>query len=118
MTGLQPLVVDPELEAVTATLDGDSLSISNELHQCRGLRKLHLETARLGLGLQILHCVFFPDPRYDLPIFGADIVASQGTHDFGKENLLYVTVASRALSQLDSYFVSELARWTLVQVAT
>jgi len=68
--------VDPELEAITATLDGEALFIRNEVYQCRGLRKLHLETARLGLGLQILHCVFFPDPRFDLPIFGADIVAS------------------------------------------
>ena len=76
MPGLQPLAVDPELEAISSTLDGEALSIRNELHQCRGLRKLHLEIARLGLGLQILHCVFFPDPRYDLPIFGADIVAS------------------------------------------
>jgi phycocyanobilin:ferredoxin oxidoreductase len=73
---LAPLAVDPDLEAITATLDGEALFIRNELHQCRGLRKLHLETARLGLGLQILHCVFFPDPRYDLPVFGADIVAS------------------------------------------
>ena len=76
MPGLAPLAVDPEMEAITSTLDGEALFIRNELYQCRGLRKLHLETARLGLGLQILHCVFFPDPRYDLPVFGADIVAS------------------------------------------
>ena len=76
MPGLVPLPVDPELEAITATLDGESLFIRNEVYQCQGLRKLHLETARLGMGLQILHCVFFPDPRYDLPVFGADIVAS------------------------------------------
>jgi phycocyanobilin:ferredoxin oxidoreductase len=48
------------------------------VHRARGLRKLHLETARLGAGLQILHCVFFPDPRFDLPVFGADIVAGRG----------------------------------------
>ncbi|MEB3159527.1 MAG: phycocyanobilin:ferredoxin oxidoreductase [Synechococcus sp.] len=76
MPELAPLAVDPALEAITATLDGEALFIRNELNQCRGLRKLHLETARLGMGLQILHCVFFPEPRFDLPVFGADIVAS------------------------------------------
>ena len=75
---LQPLAVDPELEAISGSLEGEALFIRNELRQCRGLRKLHLETARLGAGLQILHCVFFPDPRYDLPVFGADIVAGRG----------------------------------------
>jgi phycocyanobilin:ferredoxin oxidoreductase len=66
------------LEAISGSLDGEDLFIRNELRSSRGLRKLHLETARLGAGLQILHCVFFPDPRYDLPVFGADIVAGRG----------------------------------------
>ena len=75
---LEPLELDPALEAISGTLDGERLFIHNELHRSRGLRKLHLETARLGAGLQILHCVFFPDPCYDLPVFGADIVAGRG----------------------------------------
>ncbi len=78
LPGLAPLPIDPELKAISGSLDGERLFIRNELHYCHGLRKLHLETARLGAGLQILHCVFFPDPQYDLPIFGADIVASRG----------------------------------------
>lgn len=78
LPGLAPLPIDPQLEAISGSLDGERLFIRNELHQCQGLRKLHLETARLGAGLQILHCVFFPDPHFDLPIFGADIVASRG----------------------------------------
>lgn len=72
---LAPLAVHPDLEAISGSLEGEALFIRNELQQCRGLRKLHLETARLGAGLQILHCVLFPDPRFDLPVFGADIVA-------------------------------------------
>jgi phycocyanobilin:ferredoxin oxidoreductase len=79
LPGLEPLGVDADLEAISGSLDGEQLYIRNELHHCRGLRKLHLETARLGAGLQILHCVFFPDPRHDLPVFGADIVAGRGT---------------------------------------
>ena len=75
---LSPLSLDPSLAAISASLEGERLFIHNELHRSRGLRKLHLETAKLGAGLQILHCVFFPDPRYDLPIFGADIVAGRG----------------------------------------
>jgi phycocyanobilin:ferredoxin oxidoreductase len=75
---LEPLALEPALEAISGSLDGERLFIRNELHRARGLRKLHLETARLGAGLQILHCVFFPDPRFDLPIFGADIVAGRG----------------------------------------
>ena len=73
---LQDLAVPADLEEIIGSLDGEALFIRNEVHRCRGLRKLHLETARLGVGLQILHCVFFPDPRFDLPVFGADIVAS------------------------------------------
>jgi phycocyanobilin:ferredoxin oxidoreductase len=78
LPGLEPLAIAPDLEAISGSLDGDELFIRNEVHRCQGLRKLHLETARLGAGLQILHCVFFPDPRCDLPVFGADIVAGRG----------------------------------------
>lgn len=78
MPGLEPLEIDADLEAISGSLDGEELFIRNEVHRARGLRKLHLETARLGAGLQILHCVFFPDPRFDLPVFGADIVAGRG----------------------------------------
>ena len=73
---LAPLPLASDLEEISGSLDGEALFIRNELASARGLRKLHLETARLGAGLQILHCVFFPDPRFDLPVFGADVVAS------------------------------------------
>ena len=72
---LEPLPVNPGLDRIEGVLDGEGLLISNELLRCRGVRKIHLELAQLGRGLQILHCVWFPDPRFDLPIFGADIVA-------------------------------------------
>ena len=75
LPGLEPLPVDTGLDRIEGVLDGEGLLISNELLRCRGVRKIHLELARLGRGLQILHCVWFPDPRFDLPIFGADIVA-------------------------------------------
>jgi len=107
LPGLEPLAIDPALEAISGSLDGEDLFIRNEVHRCRGLRKLHLETARLGAGLQILHCVFFPEPTFDLPVFGADIVAGRGVVSAAIVDLSPVSGAlptgiGRALSALDS----------------
>ena len=116
---LEPLAIDPTLEAISGSLDGEDLFIRNEVHRCRGLRKLHLETARLGAGLQILHCVFFPEPTFDLPVFGADIVAGRGVVSAAIVDLSPVTGAlpsgiDRALAALDSGHFSqerELPAW-------
>ena len=77
LPGIKPLTGNliESMGTVNGVVDDEKLLIHNEFFKCPGLRKIHLETARLG-NLDILHCVFFPDSRYDLPIFGADIVAS------------------------------------------
>jgi len=71
---LTSLSLQPDLEAFCRSIDGDTLCISNEFHSSTGFRKIHLEIVSTASGLQIFHCVFFPDPRFDLPIFGADLV--------------------------------------------
>ena len=67
--------IDPDLANIYGKLNGADLSIQNECHKAKGLRKIHLELANLGDGLHILHCVFFPDPLYEIPIFGVDIIS-------------------------------------------
>tara|TARA_B100001093_G_C26766115_1_gene987968 strand:+ start:762 stop:1427 length:666 start_codon:yes stop_codon:yes gene_type:complete len=52
----------------------DDLSIKNEMFKCDGLRRVHLETAKAG-PLEIVHSVYWPDPHYNIPIFGCDIVS-------------------------------------------
>jgi phycocyanobilin:ferredoxin oxidoreductase len=74
---VEALPLEPALRAVRGELEGDEMAIDNELLRCRGLRKIHLEIAHIGRNLDILHCVMFPDPCYNLPIFGADIVAGR-----------------------------------------
>ncbi len=71
---LTPIEFQSDLINIQGQLDGDCLFISNELHRARGIRKLHLEIARFGSSLEVLHCVFFPDPTYNIPIFGVDVV--------------------------------------------
>ncbi len=74
--GLCPLDIAPDLQSIIGSLEGEEVFIENELHSCVGIRKFHLEIAVIGNDLQILHCILFPDPKFNIPIFGADIVVS------------------------------------------
>ena len=59
-------------------IDHEQVHIVNEMWKSTGLRKIHLETGK-AQGMDVLHCVLFPDPRYNIPIFGCDIVATPAT---------------------------------------
>ena len=71
---LQSIKVDPNLTNIISNEIGRELYIENEFHSATGFRKLHIEVAEFSKNLKILHCVFFPDPKFDIPIFGMDLV--------------------------------------------
>jgi phycocyanobilin:ferredoxin oxidoreductase len=71
---LKCMEVDPSLTNIISNKIGRELYIENEFHKAKGFRKLHIEVAEFSKNLQILHCVFFPDPKFDIPIFGMDLV--------------------------------------------
>ena len=74
LKNLNRLEMDPNLSNIISEEEGKELFIKNEFHKAKGFRKLHIEVAEFSKSLKILHCVFFPDPKYDIPIFGMDIV--------------------------------------------
>ena len=74
---LSPYHIPEDLGYVEGSLEGEKLIIENRCYQTPQFRKLHLELARVGERLDILHCVMFPRPNYPLPIFGVDLVGSQ-----------------------------------------
>jgi len=71
---LESIKVDPNLTNIISNEIGRELYIENEFHKAKGFRKLHIEVAGFSKNLKILHCVFFPDPKFDIPIFGMDLV--------------------------------------------
>ena len=75
---LSPYHLPADLGYVEGKLEGERLVIENRCYQTPKFRKLHLELARIGKNLDILHCVMFPRPEYGLPIFGCDIVSGRG----------------------------------------
>ena len=74
---LEPYDLPEELGYVEGKLEGEKLRIENRCYQTREFRKMHLELAKVGSNLDILHCVMFPRPEYPLPMFGCDIVAGK-----------------------------------------
>lgn len=75
---LQPFELPRDLGYVEGRLEGERLIIENRCYQTPQFRKLHLEVAKVGTALDILHCVMFPRPDYALPMFGTDLVGGRG----------------------------------------
>jgi phycocyanobilin:ferredoxin oxidoreductase len=75
---LSPYALPEDLGYVEGRLEGERLTIENRCYQTPQFRKLHLELARVGQSLDILHCVMFPRPEYALPMFGCDLVGGRG----------------------------------------
>lgn len=75
---LSPYELPEGLGYIEGRLEGEKLIIQNRCFQTTQFRKMHLELAKVGKNLDILHCVMFPNPGYDLPIFGCDIVSGRG----------------------------------------
>ena len=75
---LSPYQLPAQLGYVEGRLEGEKLTIENRCYQTPQFRKLHLELAKVGTTLDILHCVMFPRPDYALPIFGCDLVGGRG----------------------------------------
>jgi len=56
---LEPYHLPEDLGYVEGRLEGEKLIIENKCYQTQHFRKLHLELAKVGQNLDILHCVMF-----------------------------------------------------------
>ncbi len=104
---LQPYPMPSELGYVEGKLEGEKLTIENRCYQTPQFRKLHLELAKVGTMLDILHCVMFPRPEYPLPIFGADLVGGRGQISAAIADLSPIN-SDRTLPDAYNYTLGEL----------
>ncbi len=74
----EPYNLPEDFGYIEGKLEGERLLIENRCFQNSQFRKMHLELAKVGTGLDILHCVMFPNVEYHLPMFGCDIVSGKG----------------------------------------
>jgi phycocyanobilin:ferredoxin oxidoreductase len=76
-TDLTEIEIPEEFGRVEKSVDDEEeVYIENYVWETEKFRKIHLEIAQMKSGLDILHTNMYPRYEYDLPIFGADIVAS------------------------------------------
>tara|TARA_B100000925_G_scaffold259320_1_gene214789 strand:+ start:319 stop:1041 length:723 start_codon:yes stop_codon:yes gene_type:complete len=74
---LETIKNNKEFANIVSIDQGREFYIENEFHKAKRFRKLHVEIAEFSNNLKILHCVFFPDPFFNIPIFGLDLVKTK-----------------------------------------
>tara|TARA_B100000963_G_scaffold38941_1_gene28975 strand:+ start:323 stop:1045 length:723 start_codon:yes stop_codon:yes gene_type:complete len=74
---VETIKINEEFANIVCDEEGRELYIENEFHKAKRFRKLHVEIAEFSNNLKILHCVFFPDPNFNIPIFGLDLVKTK-----------------------------------------
>ncbi len=77
LDNLESININQEFSNIQSNEKGKEFYIENEFHKAKGFRKLHVEIAEFSNNLKILHCVFFPDPLFNIPIFGLDLVKTK-----------------------------------------
>lgn len=105
---LSPYKLPEGLGYIEGKLEGEKLTIENRCYCSTHFRKMHLELAKVGSNLDILHCVMFPTGKYPLAMFGCDIVA-------GKSGISAAIVDLSPTSgnkQLSSTYVEKLSNLT------
>ena len=107
LSDVKSLSFEPQSSEIYRNLNNEELFIINEFYQAKGFRKIHLEVAKLGHSFQILHCVFFPDPCYSLPIFGVDLVFSSNNISAAIVDLspVWERIPHLLISQIESVHV-------------
>lgn len=74
---LNEIEIPEEFGRIEKNVDGEKeVYIENYVWETEKFRKIHLEVAQMKSGLDILHTNMYPRYGYDIPIFGADVVAS------------------------------------------
>ena len=74
LNNLESININSDFLNIVSDNEQCDFYIENQFHKAKGFRKLHVEIAEFSNSLKILHVVFFPDPNFNIPIFGLDLV--------------------------------------------
>ena len=74
LNNLESININSDFLNIVSDKQDCQFYIENQFHKAKGFRKLHVEIAEFSNSLKILHVVFFPDPNFNIPIFGLDLV--------------------------------------------
>ena len=97
---VETIKINEEFANIESKVEGREFYIENEFHKAKRFRKLHIEIAEFSNNLKILHCVFFPDPYFNIPIFGLDLVKTKNIVSAAIVDLSPVSKSSSPIDQI------------------